>query len=178
MCSTFALILLAFASQVCAKGSAVNSIGDALGSTDSLVDKLVGKMFGLAPKTSPLLHTDLDRTTTGKTSHLAPQPQHRPSNLASRAPRVPLHSRTSMYSTGILEARHAHHAMKNRLRTAATPDVDTLVIGGGISGSTLAHNLNRGGVDILVAEARDYLGGNVKSHKTADGFIWEETREF
>ena len=47
------------------------------------------------------------------------------------------------------------------------------MIGGGISGSTLAHNLNRNGVDVVLAEARDYLGGNVKSHND-DGFIWEE----
>lgn len=29
-------------------------------------------------------------------------------------------------------------------------------------------------MDVILAEARDYLGGNVKSHKTEDGFIWEE----
>ena len=51
--------------------------------------------------------------------------------------------------------------------------VDCLVIGGGISGSTLAHNLNRAGVNVLLTEAREYLGGNVKSHND-DGFIWEE----
>lgn len=53
-------------------------------------------------------------------------------------------------------------------------EVDCLVLGGGISGSTLAHNLYRAGIDVCLAEARDYLGGNVKSHKTEDGFIWEE----
>jgi oxygen-dependent protoporphyrinogen oxidase len=52
--------------------------------------------------------------------------------------------------------------------------VDCLILGGGISGSTLAHNLYRSGVDVVLAEARDYLGGNVKSHRTEDGFLWEE----
>jgi oxygen-dependent protoporphyrinogen oxidase len=56
---------------------------------------------------------------------------------------------------------------------ASDREVDCLVIGGGISGSSLAHNLNRAGVSMLLTEARDYLGGNVKSQKK-DGFIWEE----
>ena len=47
------------------------------------------------------------------------------------------------------------------------------MVGGGISGSTLAHNLKKNGIDCLLAEQRDYLGGNVKSH-TEDGFTWEE----
>jgi len=55
----------------------------------------------------------------------------------------------------------------------AGAEVDCIVIGAGISGSTLAHNLHREGVDVLLTEARDYVGGNVKSHEQ-DGFIWEE----
>ncbi len=55
--------------------------------------------------------------------------------------------------------------------------VDCIVVGGGISGSTLAHNINRQSsekISVLLTEARDYLGGNVKSHRTEDGFLWEE----
>lgn len=52
--------------------------------------------------------------------------------------------------------------------------VDCLVLGGGISGCTLSHNLHRSGVNVVLAEARDYLGGNVRSHRTEEGFLWEE----
>ena len=41
---------------------------------------------------------------------------------------------------------------------------DCLVVGGGISSSTLAHNLHSShGVDILLCESSDRLGGNVRS---------------
>jgi protoporphyrinogen/coproporphyrinogen III oxidase len=59
----------------------------------------------------------------------------------------------------------------------ATQNVDCLVVGGGISGSTLAHNVHyqsNGETSVLLTEARDYIGGNVKSHRTEDGFLWEE----
>ena len=50
---------------------------------------------------------------------------------------------------------------------------DCIVVSAGISGATLAHNLHINDVDVLLTEARDYVGGNVKSHND-DGFIWEE----
>ena len=51
---------------------------------------------------------------------------------------------------------------------------DCLVVGGGISGSTLAYNLHKAGVETTLTEARDYLGGNVVSRSNDEGFIWEE----
>lgn len=59
----------------------------------------------------------------------------------------------------------------------ATAGVDCIVVGGGISGSTLAHNIHyqsSGDVSVLLTEGRDYIGGNVKSHRDEEGFLWEE----
>merc|ERR1719356_1963361 len=61
--------------------------------------------------------------------------------------------------------------------SAEAADCDCLVVGGGISGSTLAHNLHVAGRSVLLAEARDYLGGNVISavHSDEDGeFVYEK----
>ena len=61
--------------------------------------------------------------------------------------------------------------------TVDPTEVDCIVVGGGISGSTLAHNINHqssGEVSVLLTEARDYIGGNVKSHRDEEGFLWEE----
>jgi len=56
-------------------------------------------------------------------------------------------------------------------------EVDCIVVGGGISGCTLAHNIDyqsQSEVSVLLTEVRDYIGGNVKSHRTEEGFLWEE----
>lgn len=77
-------------------------------------------------------------------------------------------------SSGSIQSIRRHATSSLQMNAAKDDSVDCLVIGGGISGSTLAHNLFRNGVNVLLTEARDYLGGNVKSHTTEDGFTWEE----
>ena len=80
--------------------------------------------------------------------------------------------------TSIISTPTATTATSSCLHASSEAQYDCLVIGGGISGSTLAHNLNNANLNILLAEQRDYLGGNVKSevHTDEDGreFIFEK----
>jgi hypothetical protein len=82
----------------------------------------------------------------------------------------------SSSSLAFTPSASSHNTVSSSLSSSSNDDdvIDCLVLGGGISGSTLAHNLDRLGVNMVLAEARDYLGGNVKSHRTSDGFLWEE----
>lgn len=53
------------------------------------------------------------------------------------------------------------------------PMLESLIVGAGISGLTVAQTLKRSRTAILVTEAQDRVGGSIQS-RTAEGFAWEE----
>lgn len=57
--------------------------------------------------------------------------------------------------------------------TTTPTEIDTLVVGGGVSGTSLAHWLSKAGVSLLLTEARPVVGGNVISRQEG-GYTWEE----
>ncbi|GJD10417.1 Protoporphyrinogen oxidase, chloroplastic [Galdieria sulphuraria] len=52
-------------------------------------------------------------------------------------------------------------------------ECSVLIIGSGVTGSTAAFQLAESGIDVLVAEKNEQVGGNIISRKE-QGFIWEE----
>jgi monoamine oxidase len=51
--------------------------------------------------------------------------------------------------------------------------VETVVVGGGVAGLTCARHLREAGREVLVLEAGDRIGGRVRTHRGADGTVWE-----
>lgn len=50
--------------------------------------------------------------------------------------------------------------------------LDTIIVGGGVSGLSLAYYLIRGGAKVRLFEARSELGGNIRT-KSHDGFLYD-----
>jgi monoamine oxidase len=75
-------------------------------------------------------------------------------------------------SGGDLSAGEAGDA---RARTTASgpTDVDVVVVGAGFAGLTAARELRRAGLDAVVLEARDRVGGRVVNAHTQDGTVVE-----
>lgn len=50
---------------------------------------------------------------------------------------------------------------------------DAIIVGAGISGLSAAYALHQRGASVLVVEARDVVGGSIRSERTAEGFVLE-----
>lgn len=62
-------------------------------------------------------------------------------------------------------------AVSRRAATASSLTADVVVVGAGLAGLTAARLLTAAGVDVLVVEARDRVGGRTKNHDlAANGF--------
>lgn len=50
---------------------------------------------------------------------------------------------------------------------------DVIIVGGGISGAAILHRLASRGIDVVLIEGRDNLGGVIRSHRNRDGLLVE-----
>ena len=97
--------------------------------------------------------------------------------LAAGVARGAFVSRNSASSPYKNHVHPAHRRVLVGLSAAASSrEVDCLVVGSGVSGSSVAFNLvKHHGIDnLLVVERNDDVGGNLISKENEDGFVWEE----
>eukprot|EP00171_Calliarthron_tuberculosum_P009429 IDg9429t1 len=93
--------------------------------------------------------------------------------LPSRARHTPCTSRPRAARVRIARMSLAEAVPAAAGAPPASQEVDALVVGGGVSGTALAHSLRKAGVSLLLTEARDRVGGNVIS-RSENGYTWEE----
>lgn len=71
--------------------------------------------------------------------------------VQTKRSKQPCHDRDHVGAVGDMEPNHHQH------------DFDVIVIGAGMAGLTSASVLSKAGLSVLVLEARDYIGGRVRS---------------
>lgn len=92
-------------------------------------------------------------------------------------PRSALLSLLTVSVAGAFAPSHSSsHRHSSSSLLAAPREVDCLVVGSGVSGSSLAFNLakHKGIDNVLLVERNDVVGGNLISKENDEGFVWEE----
>ncbi len=68
------------------------------------------------------------------------------------------------------------HELNKELLAESLPEnpVDTLIVGGGITGLSVAYGLHKQGRTTVITEASHRVGGAITSMSNDEGFLWEE----